>query len=105
MSRKDTYRQKVYNAENKWVHDWGEARATITIEQARPFLDAMVKHFGVQSVRLEQNRRLQQWSGWYRSYRRLIEVHNAEPQLKTVLHEFAHHLDAQRRQGSHCRGI
>ncbi len=95
MSRKDTYRQKVYDAESNWVRNWG-SHVTIPIELARPLLDVLAEHFGVQSVRLEQNRRLQQWSGWYRSYQRLIEVRNSEPQLKTVLHEFAHHLDAQR---------
>ncbi len=102
MSRKDTYRQKVYNAEGRWIRNWG-GHGTITIEQARPLLDTLVKHFGVRSVQLEQNRRLQQWAGWYRKrgteatyFTPLIEVKNAEPQLKTVLHEFAHHLDAMR---------
>ncbi|KKN04449.1 hypothetical protein LCGC14_1097370 [marine sediment metagenome] len=96
MSRKDTYRQKVYNAESRWIRNWGDHGVVDDLNHAKKILDHLALHFEVVLVRIEQNRRLQNWSGWYRSRYNLIEVRNSKPEVKTVLHEFAHHLDAKR---------
>ncbi len=97
MSRKDTYRQKVYDAENRWIRNWGD-HGTIPIEDARLVLNDLERHFKVPLVSLRINRSLKQWSGWYRGgFAARIEVAREEPSLKTILHEFAHHLDASRR--------
>ncbi len=97
MSRKDTYRQKVYNAESSWIRNFG-SHGTIPIEDAEVLLGQLAEHFQVPSVDLVLNRRLQQWAGWYKGgFAAVIEVKRAEPELKTILHEFAHHLDASRR--------
>ncbi len=102
MSRKDTYRQKVYDAENRWIRNYG-SHGTLSIEDAKMLLDNLVTHFKIPMVGLRINRSLKQWSGWYKSGGNpsygfaIIEVAREEPALKTVLHEFAHHLDCSRR--------
>ncbi len=97
MSRKDTYRQKVYNAESSWIRNFG-SHGTLLIEDAEVLLGQLAEHFQVPSVDLVLNRRLQQWAGWYKGgFSAVIEVRRTEPELKTILHEFAHHLDASRR--------
>ncbi len=97
MSRKDTYRQKVYDAENRWIKNYG-SHGTLPIDEANEVLYDLTQHFTVPLVGLRLNRSLKQWSGWYKGgFVAVIEVAREEPALKTVLHEFAHHLDASRR--------
>ena len=47
-------------------------------------------------MRLVLNRRLKQYAGWYISWKSQIDVKRPNPSVKTILHEFAHHLDAKR---------
>lgn len=114
MSRKDTWRQKVYDAENAWrtLHLSVQLAGTdstkmkprmIGLEDARVVLDDLADSFAIPRVELEVNRKLKQWAGWYRRhgsvenyYQPLIEVSKPIFQYKTLLHEFAHHLDAMR---------
>ena len=97
MSRKDTYRQKVYDAESRWVRNYG-SHGTLPIEAAEVVLGHLVEHFQIPSVDLQINRSLKRYSGWYKGgFAAVIEVAHEEPSLKTILHEFANHLDASRR--------
>lgn len=122
MSRTDSYRQKVYNAEQAWVRqdeskmlvlneDGKKFGLSITVEDAQLVLDSLAKSFGVEPVVIRTNRRLQQWAGWYArrgvaatGYMPTIEVNSRIFSYKTLLHEFAHHLDAERRENYDGKG-
>jgi hypothetical protein len=92
--RKDTHRSKVYAAERKANPE--NALGTTDIEGAREIIEGLAQHFGTNPVRGVLNRRIKAWGGMY--YRHLREIHfpHPTPSIKTVLHEFAHHLDYER---------
>ncbi len=61
MSRKDTYRQKVYDAEKRWIRNWG-SHGTLPIEEGKRLLDHLAEHFKVPPVSLRHpHRRATRW--------------------------------------------
>lgn len=97
---RDSQRQKVYNAEGSWERMQyalgGLESETITIAQGQEWLDLLAEHFECRPVMLKQNRKIRQWGGWYKPYAMLIEVPGSKLSLKTLAHEFAHHLEDMR---------
>ena len=101
MSR-DAQRQKVYNAERKWEHLEGDTEL-LTIPEAQEWLDLLVGIFKTGPVRIQRNARIQQWGAWYKRYPGrgigpVVECPGHQITLKTLGHEFAHHLEAERRE-------
>lgn len=97
MSRKDTYRQKVYDAESRWLRDSVDLSGEVLdYVQAQLLLDTLVGAFDIGKVVIRQNKKLRQYAGWYIRWSRTIEIKRPVVGIKTLLHEFSHHLDAER---------
>lgn len=105
MSRADSYRQKVYDAEVDWRTtnlSTADGKALqVTLAEAQVIVDSLCESFDIKPVLIRQNARLQQWAGWYlrwdsKTGGSVIEVRRSTFSYKTMLHEFAHHLDACR---------
>lgn len=122
MSRADSYRQKVYDSESAWLRDEAsqmmvsntEAKMVarkISVEDAQFIVNDLAQDFGIDPVVLVVNSRLKQWAGWYvrqgraeTGWKPTIEFKHSVITYKTMLHEFAHHLDAQRRENYDGKG-
>lgn len=94
---RDTQKQKVYNAE--WRAHYGTEEA-IKVSDSQFILDLLADEFEVSAPTIKVNRRIKAYGGWYKGWQRLIEVPSTVTSLKTLLHEFSHHLEKERRNAT-----
>lgn len=103
---KDTQRKKVYGAESLWrspheskigidILPFGFG-SLVDLDVAKEILKQATEQFQTPRVNLVVNRRLKQWTGWYRWHGSIIEIPDNSANPDTILHEFAHHLDKHR---------
>ena len=89
---RDSERQKVYDAENWWAVDMG----VVGIDEAADIIDLLCQDFQIRTAIVSHNPTLKDMVGQYHARGLRIVFRNNTPTLKTVLHEFAHHLAASR---------
>lgn len=89
---KDAWRQRVYNCERAWHKSDALAAKVVGPNQAQEILNELAARHGIPQVTVKIRDLGRKYSGMY--YSRRAEVHLSEPILvKSVLHEFAHHLN------------
>lgn len=86
---RDSYRTKVYEAERLLSKLHGDQ--LISFERAQSLLDKLADYWQVPQVHLVRNNKLKRWGAWYKLG--VIEAPGKAIAVRTVLHEFAHHLD------------
>lgn len=91
VDMRDSQRQKVYDAE--WA--WADSGRQVTINEATNIIKKLSEEFEVPVPSVAYNHQMKRWGGWYLT--NSIEFSSGAIMLKTVLHEFAHHLDSKRK--------
>lgn len=106
---RDINRERVYRSERNIIaHDDAPLNEQVcSIDEAREVIALLADEFGVKPPRIQVNRRIKAWGGWYQNLSQTIEFPREETTYKTVLHEFAHHLDpgAEGHGPSYCRAM
>ena len=88
---RDSERQKTYAAENRW-----ETFGVVGLDEAADITDLLCQDFEIRSVAIIHKPEMTQYVGTYNSFPPRIHFKSETPSLKTVLHEFAHHLARSR---------
>lgn len=104
---RDVDKQKVYSAEGMWRFRDDRTSELVTIDEANYMLLILAAEFDVNPPRAKINPRLRRYSGWWRP-NGTIEFSAGGISVKTVLHEFAHHISPHDREGhspEFCRAM